>query len=219
MKQVYKTGYTVKECAQGHIILQMMHSFYHNEIQDAEISNIFWSFINDIYTPCIKLGIPPSFIPVWINDLLGFFSHPNRRGDINFSPNAQNESDKQCNSIKSTKSKSNLNPSSSQLNYLYSIEKLEIAKISDAKKENLQYEYNAHGRSHDRKYFTEHLNISFISKISSHINTKKKECIKLEERTKVLQNTLDKLRSQINRTQALRDCVINEEQSIMEVYD
>ena len=31
MKQVYKTGYTVKECAQGFIILQMMESFYDNE--------------------------------------------------------------------------------------------------------------------------------------------------------------------------------------------
>ncbi len=151
MKQVYKTGYTVKECAQGFIILQMMESFYDNKIQDAEIPTIFWSFINDIYTPCIKLGITPSFIPGWINDLWGFFSQPNRRGDIIFSPNSQNESDKQCNGIKSTNPNPNPNPSSSQLTYLYSIERPEIAKISDAKKENLQHEYNAHGRSHDRK--------------------------------------------------------------------
>jgi len=37
MKQVYKTGTTVKECAQGSRILQLMNSFYNNEIQDAEI--------------------------------------------------------------------------------------------------------------------------------------------------------------------------------------
>ena len=43
--------------------------------------------------------------------------------------------------------------------------------------------------------------------------------MKVEERTKVLQNTHDKLMSQINRSQALRDYVVNEEQSIMEVYN
>ena len=43
--------------------------------------------------------------------------------------------------------------------------------------------------------------------------------MKVEEHTKVLQNKLDKLRSQINKSQALRDYVVNEEQSIMEVYN
>ena len=78
---------------------------------------------------------------------------------------------------------------------------------------------NALGESDDRKYSIEHLNTSFISKTSSYLNTKKKECIKLEERTKMLQNTHDKLRLQINRSKELRDYVINEEQSIMEVYN
>lgn len=105
MKQVYKSGIPVNKCAQGHKLVEMIHSFYHNEIEDADIFNLFWSFINDIYNPCIKFGIPPSFIPVWINDLLGFFSHPDRQcDDINFSSNAQIESGKQSGSIKSSKS-------------------------------------------------------------------------------------------------------------------
>ena len=78
---------------------------------------------------------------------------------------------------------------------------------------------NALGESDDRKYSIEHLNTSFISKTSSYLNTKKKECIKLEERTKMLQNTHDKLRLQINRSKELKDYVVNEEQSIMEVYN
>ena len=112
------------------------------EIQDAEILTIFWSFINDIYKPCLKLGIPPPFIPGWINDLLGFFSYPNRRDDIIYSPNSQNASNKQSNSIISIKSKPKLkpNPSSSQLTYPYNIEKPEMAKTSHAKREISQYE-------------------------------------------------------------------------------
>ncbi len=142
MKQVYKTGATMKECVQGFKIWQMMNVFYNKEIQDAEILTIFWSFINDIYKPCLKLGIPPPFIPGWINDLSGFFSYPNRRDDIIYSPNSQNASNKQSNSIISIKSKPKLkpNPSSSQLTYPYNIEKPEMAKTSHAKREISQYE-------------------------------------------------------------------------------
>jgi DNA-binding transcriptional regulator LsrR (DeoR family) len=34
MKQVNKTGATVKECAQGHIILQLIKSVYNDEEED-----------------------------------------------------------------------------------------------------------------------------------------------------------------------------------------
>lgn len=104
------------------------------------------------FTILAKFGIPPSFIPGWINDLCGFFSHPNRQNDIAFSSNAQNESDKQSNSIKSTKPNRNPNPSSSQLTFPYNIEKLGIKQISHAKEENLQYKHSISDRSHDRKY-------------------------------------------------------------------
>jgi hypothetical protein len=43
--------------------------------------------------------------------------------------------------------------------------------------------------------------------------------MKLEERNKVLLNTDNKLRSQIDRSRALRDYVVKEEQSIMKMYN
>lgn len=178
MKQVYKTDTPVKKCAQGFKLVQMMNSFYNNEIEDAEVSNLFWSFINDIYNSCKVWN--STILHPWLNKrFVGFFSHPNRQNDIAFSSNAQNESDKQSNSIKLTKPNRNPNPSSSQLSFPYNIEKLGIKQISHAKEENLQYEYSTPDRSHDRKYLIIHLNISFISKVSSIINTKKKECMKL----------------------------------------
>ncbi len=112
---------------------------------------IFSSFINDIYTPCIKLGIPPSVIHASIKDITDFLLHPNRQGDICFSSHLQNKSNRHFGNKLST----NRNPRKtidSQLIYLYNIEKPEISKISDAKKEILQYECNAPGDSHDRKY-------------------------------------------------------------------
>lgn len=133
IKQVYKTGATVKECAQGFRILQMMSSFYNNEIQDAEISTIFWSFINDIYRPCLKLGIPPSIIPASIKDLIDFLLHPNRQGDICFYSHPLNESDKHFSNKISTKPNP-IKTTACQLTYPNGIEKPEIAKKSDAKK-------------------------------------------------------------------------------------
>lgn len=65
----------------------------------------------------------------------------------------------------------------------------------------------------------ENPNISFISTLSSHVNAKKKESIKLEEHIIVQQYNLEKINLQINKSQVLRDYVINEEQYTMEGYD
>lgn len=222
MKQVYKTGITPKECAQGSKMVQMIGSFYNeeNEVQDADIPTLFWSFINDIYTPCIKMGIPPSYIPGWMNDLFTFFSHPNRLDDITFSSNSRNEKDKQLNSIVSTKPipKPKAILPASQLAYPYDTEKPEIAEKSRAKKEIPEYGNDAPGQSCSAKLIGQ-LNMTFIWKISSYIDTEKKKCMKLEERNKVLLNTDNKLRSQIDRSRALRDYVVKEEQSIMKMYN
>jgi len=218
MKQVYKTGATVKECAQGFRMVQMMRCFYNNKNQDVEVPTIFWAFINDILRPCIKLGIPPSLIPAWIKDLTDFLLHPNRHGDVCFYSNRQNISNKHpINKIStgpnSTKTKAcKLDPPNS-------IEKLEIAEISDAKKQISGQENNLRGLVYNKKYLIENPNFSFISKLSSHINTKKKKCMEFEERIKGQQNKLEQLNLQIDRSQALRNYVIDEEQSIMEVYN
>jgi hypothetical protein len=198
----------------------MIVSFYNKENgnQNADIPTIFWSFINDIYTPCIKMGIPPSYIPGWINDLLTFFSLPNRQNDINHSPGPQNESHKQSNRIVSSKPKPI--PSASQLTYPNDIEKPEFTNTSYANEETTDDLHTTPSQSRGGKYLVGHLNMSFISKISSYINTKKKECVKLEGRIKMLQNTEDKLRSQINKSQVLRDHLVNEEEpAIMEMYN
>ncbi len=216
MKQVNKTGATVKECAQGHIILQLIKSVYNDEeeeeVQDKQIPDIFWSFIKDIYIPCLKLGVPPSLIPKWINDLWIFLSHPNRQDDINLSVNSQNESHKHSTSMLSNKP--NPNTSDCQLNYPNSIEQLKILKEKAD-----QHHGNKPSLSRDIKYLMENPNISFITTLSSHVNAKKKESIKLEEHIKIQQYNLEKINLQINKSQELRDYVINEEQYIMEMYD
>lgn len=218
MKQVYKTGATVKECAQGFRMLQLMHCFYNTGNQDVEIPTVFWSFINDILTPCIKLGIPPSLIPAWIKDLLDFLLHTNSHGDICFDSYRQNISNKQPINKMSTGPNST-KTKDCNLDYPNSTEKPEIAKISDVKKQNLGQENNPPGLVYNRKYLIENPNFSFISKLSSHINTKKKEFMVLEERIKGQQNKLEQLNLQIDNSQALRNHVIDEEQSIMEVYN
>lgn len=219
MKQVYKTGATVKECAQGFKMVQLMNCFYYNENQDGEVLTIFWSFINDLLTPCIKLGIPPSLIPAWIKDLIDFLLHSNRHGDICFDSYSQIISNKQPISKMSTRPNS-IKTKACKLDYYpNSTEKPEIAKISDAKKQILRQENNLPGLVYNRKYLIKNPNFSFISKLSSHINTKKKESMELEERIKGQQNKLEQLNLQIDRSQTLRNHVIDEEQSIMEVYN
>lgn len=193
MKEVYKTGLTVKQCVQGFRFLEMANKFQNNENQAKGEKNFtfsFLSFIDDVYNPCIELGIPPSLIPGWIKDLRDFLSQPSRCNDKDKDTSLQFENkdnrlsnyrdncgcdDSNCDCQIPIKPKSNT----------ISFQKTRsinnngpMVKLSDTPKQSVQPIYSKSVLTIDKKLPIKDSQISFISTLSSIINSKKEKCMR-----------------------------------------
>jgi hypothetical protein len=73
---VKKSGVSIKQCAQGFRMVQLMSNFGIHAEDDAHEE--FGSFVNGVYQSCKDLGVSPSAIPSWMKDLAGcHFTDPN----------------------------------------------------------------------------------------------------------------------------------------------
>jgi hypothetical protein len=69
---VKKSGVSIKQCAQGFRMVQLMSRFGIHVEDDAH--DEFGSFVNGVYQSCKDLAIPPSIVPSWIKDLVACHS-------------------------------------------------------------------------------------------------------------------------------------------------
>ncbi|MGN6624755.1 MAG: hypothetical protein ACTHKK_11490, partial [Candidatus Nitrosocosmicus sp.] len=81
---VKKSGITVEQCAEGFRMINILKELGvessdntdgdNQDNEDISNNNRLLFFIEQIYTNCKKLEIPPDIIPLWIKDLLDFKS-------------------------------------------------------------------------------------------------------------------------------------------------
>ncbi len=85
---VRKSGISIKQCAQGFRMLQLMKNLGIGEDDDKakyddDANNEISYFLETLYKPCKSLGIKPAIVPLWIKDLLECRNHPSieKNGD------------------------------------------------------------------------------------------------------------------------------------------
>ncbi len=71
---VRKFGISIKQCAQGFRMLQLMKNLGIGE-DDDDATNEISSFLETVYQNCTSLGIQPTIVPLWIKDLLDCRNH------------------------------------------------------------------------------------------------------------------------------------------------
>ncbi len=71
---VRKSGISIKQCAQGFRMLQLMKNLGIGEDDDDATNEISY-FLETVYQSCKSLGIQPAIVPLWIKDLLECHNH------------------------------------------------------------------------------------------------------------------------------------------------
>ena len=167
---VRKSGISIKQCAQGFRMLQLMKNLdigddHEQTKYDDDATNEVSSFLETLNKPCKSLGIQPSIVPLWIQDLLECRNHPSieKNGD--------------------QKTPVDLSPNTSSVS------------ISDSDPQTMRQGHHHHQSSSPPEF-----KIPFFSEVSNTIAQKKKECNELEEHRKGLIKEIDGLELQIGQT-------------------
>jgi hypothetical protein len=181
---VKKSGVSIKQCAQGFRMVQLMSNFGIHAEDDAH--DEFGSFVNGVYQNCKDLDISPSAIPSWMNDLADcHLTDPNhfyldeRDSEESQSPNHLKIS---ALTQKGTKTDS--------------------ALVSDAnddvKSDPCMFKDPSNPKPKQRSSIQIEKKALFVSQVSGYINQKKKECSQLERHKANLTNDIKGLELQKN---------------------
>ncbi len=152
---VRKSGISIKQCAQGFRVLQLMKNLGIGEDDedtkyDDDATNEISYFLGTVYQTCKSLGIQPAIVPLWINDLLDCHNHHSTEKNDN----------------QQTPMEMSPNNSSSSLPNPY--------KTDSDPQTNRQDRHSMSSSPPEVK-------IPFFSQVSNTIARKKKECKELEE--------------------------------------
>ncbi len=169
---VRKSGISVKECAEGYRMIQLLKNLNINGETDGygsmgnndrDANKEIILFIEEIYLNCKRSDISPSIIISWIRDLLDFFDH---------SHNINNH----CNSLTCT------NNEDDQDNHM-----------EDGEHRHQQHQQWPNTNKPNIQNSPMRTGIPFISKVSQYITQRKKECRMLVENIQYLIKEKDEL--------------------------
>lgn len=224
-RHVKRSGITIEQCAQGFRIINILKELKveYSDIADGEnqdkdnINNnnglIF--FIEQIYTNCKKLQIPPAIIPSWIKNMLDCQSL------INIDK-ADRQQDKYNNLIQESyiqkKEKENLNEISTPIN----IRQAEFNPTNSKERSDLAIEHpvsdfnsNQTAAAASDSSLSSEIKIPFISQVSFFISQKKKELEKVEINQKDIEKNIQDLKQKENKTRENLDKIIQNEKFVL----
>ena len=80
---IRKSGISIKQCAQGFRVLQLLKNLgigedHEDTIYDDDATNEISYFLGTVYQNCKSLGIQPTIVPLWIKDLLDCRNHASK---------------------------------------------------------------------------------------------------------------------------------------------
>ncbi|MBA3978263.1 MAG: hypothetical protein H0X50_08750, partial [Nitrosopumilus sp.] len=188
---VRKSGMSIKQCAQGFRILQLLKIIGigddNEDIKyDDDITHEISCFIETVYKNCKSLGIQPTIVPLWIKDLLDCL-HPT-------TSNGKNGDQQQ------TPMETHPKKNSSSIHWTN-----ETFSDSQTKHQDPS--------SHPE------IKIPFFSQVSNTIAQKKIECSKIEKYRNELKIEIDGLELQIEQTRDSLNQITQDEKFVMSCID
>ncbi len=187
---VRKSGMSIKQCAQGFRILQLMKNLGIGEHgkddqYEDDVTNEISSFLNIVHQRCKNLGITPTIVPLWINDLLDCYTH-------------------------------NYNNKDSNNDFILHSSK--ILPYSDSNLTINGMDSDSQVKQEPSSSFSE-TKIPFISQVSNAIVQKKMECKRLEKYRMDLKEKLDDLELQVDQARNNLDQISQNEKFVMSYLD
>ena len=202
---VKKSGITVEQCTEGFRMINILKDlgieynsgFTDGENQDDDDDDGLIFFIEQIYTNCKKLRIPPAIIPLWIKDLLDFQTFITM-------DKTDGHQDQYNISIQESYIQKKEQQNLEEINTPIDIrEEAEFKSIIGNKKSGQDIEYPASDFNFNQtedSSFSSEIKIPFISQVSFFISQKKKELEKLTENQKNIKKNIYNLKQQENKT-------------------
>ncbi len=187
---VRKTGISIKQCAQGFRVLQLMKNLgiggdNEDAKYDDDTTNGISYFLETMYQNCKSLGIQPAIVPLWIKDLLDCHNH--------------HSNEKNCDPQTPMDRPPNNSSGSIQNSY---------KEKSDTQTRQQDPNYPSSSSSPPE------VKIPFFSQISNTIAQKKTECNELEVYRTGLINEIDGLELQIVQTRDNLNQIFQNEKAV-----
>ncbi|MEJ7640735.1 MAG: hypothetical protein WKF36_00915 [Candidatus Nitrosocosmicus sp.] len=198
MVTVRKSGISIKQCAQGFRMLQLMKNLGIGEDDedakyDDDATNEVSYFLETVYQNCTSLGIQPTIVPLWIKDLLDCRNHPSNEKNYDQQTPMEVSPDNSSGSI-SDSYKTDSDPQKGQQDPFSPSSSSSSSSPPEVK-------------------------IPFFSQVSNTIAQKKKECNELEVYRKGLIKEIDGLELQIGQTRDNLYRISQNEKTVMSYLD
>jgi len=211
---VKRSSISIEQCAQGFRMLNILKSIgiignlevvddndYNNESKDIDNHinndnfNQLTSFIEEIYNNCKKLEISPTFIALWIKDLIDCQplidinkTEPFEIDEIIEQPIISNQEQQQEEDSKDLEAPINKGIKYSSL--IDNEKSIPFRETSSSK-------FNS---NQSRNYFTSDIKVPFVSQVSFFIAKKRKEIYKLNNHQKSIEKNIQSLKEQERKT-------------------
>ncbi|MBA3284333.1 MAG: hypothetical protein H0U27_04650, partial [Nitrosopumilus sp.] len=195
---VRKSGISIKQCAQGYRMLQLMKNLGIGEDDedakyDDDATNEVSYFLETVYQNCKSLGIQPTIVPLWIKDLLDCRNHHSNEKNYDQQTPMEVSPDNSSGSI-SDSYKTDSDPQKGQQDPFFPSSSSSSSSPPEVK-------------------------IPFFSQVSNTIAQKKKECNELEVYRKGLIKEIDGLELQIGQTRDNLYRISQNEKTVMSYLD
>lgn len=189
--KVRKSGMSIKQCAQGFRMLQLLNNLGVGENNgdvkyddDDDATNEIHYFIEKVHQNCKKLGIRPDIVPIWIRDLLDCYQTLNEKDDTQT----------QTQTFMGKPKNSTSNPYVDSTDPHSQIKRKESSSSPETK-------------------------IPFISRVSNTIAQKKNECNRLDGYRQELKNNIDDLETQIEQARFDLSQITQNKKAAMDYLD